>query len=396
MSRGERRWAIGLIALVLVAAAGIVAITRHSGERPVGAAALAVGNKRFARAAAHCHLSAAKDRVAGRPSLLLGLHVSLRLFTGRGQCEEARLAQQTGVRAIREDFSWALAEPHPNRYRWAIADSVVRTATEAGLTVLPVLDDAPGWAAPSSTSLPPTPGAYAAFVAAVVARYGPVGEFWRAHPGLSPHPLIWYELWNEPYDASSYRDPAVYARLVQAAVAAGRRADRSARFLIEAASFYETTSGRRADWISGMFAAVPSLSHDFDGVAVHLYGGNPSIYTPQGDTDDQPGRVEQIHDAFAAHGDGGKPIWVTEIGWSTCAGATDCVTEAQQAAYLRTFLHLARTTWRSYVRAVFVYELRDSAPQPRDNPKAWFGLLRADLSRKPAWRVLRNVAGAVS
>jgi hypothetical protein len=273
---------------------------------------------------------------------------------------------------------------------------VVRTATEAGLTVLPVLDDAPGWAAPTSTSLPPTPGAYAAFVAAVVARYGSGGEFWRANPGLSPRPPVWYELWNEPYDAASNRDPAVYAHLVRAAVAAGRRADPSARFLMEAASFYETPSGRRADWISAMFAAVPGLGGYFDGVAVHLYGGNPAVYTPEGDTDDQPGRVEQIHDEFAAHGDGGKPVWVTEVGWSTCAGTAGCVTEAQQAAYLRTFLHLARTTWRSYVRAVFVYELRDSAPKPRDDLEAWFGLLRPDLSRKPAWRVLRNAAGADS
>jgi hypothetical protein len=71
-------------------------------------------------------------------------------------------------------------------------------------------------------------------------------------------------------------------------------------------------------------------------------------------------------------------------------------TEAQRAAYLRTFLHLAHTTWRSYVRAVFVYQLRDSAREPRDDLEVWFGLLRPDVSRKPAWQVLGSAASAVS
>jgi hypothetical protein len=324
---------------------------------------------------------------------MIGLHVSLRLFVGRGRCEEARLAQETGIQAVREDISWALTEPQPSRYQWANDDSVVRTATQAGLTLLPVLDDAPPWAAPTSTSLPSDPSAYAAFVAAVVARYGRGGSFWRSNPHLRARPLVWYELWNEPYDAASNRDPAVYAQLVQAAVTAGRAANPAARFLMEGATDYQTTSGTHAPWLSAMYAAVPDLGRYFDGLAVHPYGGNPAIYRPQGNTDNQPGRVEQMHDELAAHADGNKPLWVTEIGWSTCTGTNGCVTEGQQAAYLRTFLTLARTTWRSYVRAVFVYELRDLASNRRDDREAWYGLLRPDLSRMPAWQVLHDAAG---
>lgn len=397
---GQRRWSAGLITLLVAAGAAIglvlVAGQMESSGRPTGAAAAAIGDNRFSHAEAHCHLTAAANRRRGQSSLLLGMHISLRLFVARGRCEEARLAQETGVQPIREDFSWALSEPQPNRYRWANDDGIVRAATQAGLTLLPVLDDAPPWGAPTGTSLPSNPGAYAAFVAAVVARYGRGGSFWRAHPRLPARPLVWYELWNEPYNAASNRDPAVYAHLVQAAVTAGRAASPSARFLMEAATVYQTVAGDRAPWLSAMYAAVPDLGHYFDGLAVHPYGGNPAIYTPRGVTDSQPGRIQQMHSELAAHGDGAKPLWVTEIGWSTCTGTSGCVSEAQQASYLRTFLKLCRTRWRSYVRAVFVYELRDLARHPPDDIEAWYGLLRPDLSRKPAWQVLHNAATSAS
>ena len=245
---------------------------------------------------------------------------------------------------------------------------------------------------PTSASLPSDPRAYATFVAAAVARYGPGGTFWRQNPDLPARPLLWFELWNEPYYADHNRDPGAYARLVRAAVLAGRAAQPSARFLIEATTTYQTAAGDERNWIEDMYAAVPDLGSYFDGVAVHPYGGDPAVYTPYGDTDGQPGRVEQIHRELSAHGDGAKPLWVTEIGWSTCSGDSACVTEQQQAAYLRTFLRLARTTWASYVRAVFVFGLRDLAPNAIDDREAWYGLLRPDLSRKPAWSVLHDAA----
>ena len=54
-----------------------------------------------------------------------------------------------------------------------------------------------------------------------------------------------------------------------------------------------------------------------------------------------------VRDTMAAHGDGGKPIWMSELGWSSTNGSpTSCtrgtwagqkpsgVTEANQAAFL--------------------------------------------------------------
>ncbi|HEY2657881.1 MAG TPA: cellulase family glycosylhydrolase [Solirubrobacteraceae bacterium] len=393
MNLSRRRAALGWLAaaVVLAVIAVLTAVIAFSGPGKRGGKAAAAGNRRFAHAAASCSpqtLSAPAS--SGAPPLLLGISASIRLEPGAYRCEQTLLAAQTGVRAVREDISWALTEPHENQYDWSNYDAVVRTATEAGLTVLPILDDAPAWAAPGEGCLPSAPGGYAAFTAASVARYGPGGTFWRDHPDLPARPLLWYELWNEPWDAACNRDPATYARMVAAAANAARAVDPGVRFLIGADTSFHTLAGRREDWIGGMYAAVPDLGRYFDAVSVHPYGGDPDVYTPGSDTDNQPGRLEQVHAEFAAHGDANKPLWVTEIGWSTCVGGSGCVTEAEQARYLEEFLHDAVTIWRSYVRAVFVYDLRDIAPTPADDPEAWFGLLRPDLSRKPAWSVLHD------
>lgn len=398
------RWAIGVAALVVAGSAilGAAILAREGTERnrdpdraqsAAIAAESAIGDGLFSQAAAHCRLTPA----SGRPppvqhqSLLLGVSAALDLFHGSGRCEQARLAAATGVQAVREDISWARTEPRPNRYNWANYDSVVRTATEAGLVVLPLITSAPAWAAPTWNSLPSNPAAYAAFVAATVRRYGPSGTFWRANPQLRRHPLVWYELWNEPYDAAHNRDPGVYARLVRAAVTAGRAANPAARFLIDATTV--TVHGDPDNWIGGMYAAVPDLGRYLDGLAVHPYGGDPTSVTPGRKSYDEPAaQVEQAHADLVAQGDGNKPLWITEIGWSTCFETAGCVSEAEQASYLRTILRLARTTWRPYVRAVFVYALRDLAPAPSDEGEAWFGLIRPNLSHKPAWHVLYDAA----
>ncbi len=101
----------------------------------------------------------------------------------------------------------------------------------------------------------------------------------------------------------------------------------------------------------------------------------------------------QIHDELAARREGDKPLWVTEIGSSSRSAARECVTEAQHAAYLQTFLNLARAASRSsYLRALYAFGLRDLARHPRDNEQPRFGLPRSDLSHKPAWWVLHDAA----
>ena len=101
---------------------------------------------------------------------------------------------------------------------------------------------------------------YASFVAAAVQRYGPRGVFWRTHPKLAPYAPVWFELWNEPYLPGPDRLSAPdYANLVVAAVKTGRRANRSARYLVAAEDGYARIAGGAANWVDDLFAARPDL-----------------------------------------------------------------------------------------------------------------------------------------
>lgn len=329
---------------------------------------------------------------------VLGQHGSLRLLRGRALCSGAERLAAVGARYAREDVTWAAVEPRRGRFDWRATDETFIVAARYGITILPILGGAPRRARGSPSFLPTATGAWQAFVAAAVARYGPGGAFWREHRKLPQRPPRHFELFNEPYTAKSSGDrpdPAHYAHLVVAAVRAGRAANPHARFLIEAETTYSPDGGRTwLDWLGGMYAAVPDLGRYFDGVAVHPYANrSPLTFTPGVGDHFQSRRLEVIHDALVARGAGDKHLWVTEVGWSTCGRQqdSDCVSEPDQAQYLRDFFALTRTRWRDYVDAVFVYALQDYRDTRRPK-EGGFGVLRRDGSRKPAWYALAAAA----
>jgi hypothetical protein len=95
---------------------------------------------------------------------------------------------------------------------------------------------------------------------------------------------------------------------------------------------------------------------------------------------------------MVANGDGAKPIWFTEFGWSSHANPSGVqnwnrgVTQQQQADFLvRTLTYVAQNF--PYVTNVFWYEERNSASGnvQLDN----YGLLNRDLSPKPAYDALK-------
>src|SRR5215469_7459604 len=147
-----------------------------------------------------------------------------------------RLTKGSGTRWLRDPFKWSVIEPSAGRFNFAYYDHYMLLAAERGLHVVAQLVDAPRWAAPTPTSLPADPTAFAAYVAAVVGRYGPGGTFWAQHPSLKASAITDYELWNEPYfdsgDGDAY-NPGRYARMVKAAGIAGHAVAPSARFMIE-------------------------------------------------------------------------------------------------------------------------------------------------------------------
>jgi hypothetical protein len=316
-----------------------------------------------------------------------------------GQVQD-EIVSRTGAGWLREDFVWSEIEPAKNRWDFSRYDMVMTQAAERGLHVLPVLQSAPGWAAGTWNTIPSDPDAYADYVAHVVARYGTGGSFWAEHPELPADAAITtFEIWNEPYLASFSNgdaDPARYARLFKAAAKAGRAQNPDAKFLIEADISATSDWSEYHDWIDSMYAAVPNLGDFFDGVAIHPYASyDPDRWDPgTPESRWQTPRMEQIHREFVSHGDGDKHMWVTEIGWPTCSGNSDCVSESKQAAYLADFFQDVSTKYRSWVDAVFVYNYADFGAGDPSDKEQWFGLTHRDGSPKPALRVFQDVTGA--
>jgi hypothetical protein len=271
-----------------------------------------------------------------------------------------------GVNWARENLSWASIEPERGVFHWSAFDSLISAAKADGVTILPLaLTLAPSWASPGDSA------DYAAFVKAAVLRYG---------PGTSAN-LSWWELGNEPYFAQSWggssAEPEAYARDFAAASEAAKGINASAKMLV-AADYQDNAqvgglTQWEMSWVDSMFAAVPSLGHLVDGVAVHLYGGDPALplAAPGGfrDTSGQWAfaRVDTIREKFLAHGVN-VPFWITEAGWSTWE-----MSEATQAKY---YTDLAPAiAARPWIRALFPFCLREFQ-SPATNNQTGFGLLK--------------------
>jgi hypothetical protein len=359
-------------------------------------------------------LSAAKRRsappsavTASGPSPIVGLIAGTAQWPDGGMTRRLKEVVSTShTKWLREAFYWKRVEAKPGKFTFSHYDHAVRLAAEHHVHLLVQLYNAPRWAAKTSTTVPADPSAYSAYVAAVVARYGPGGTFWAAHPNLANYAVQTFEIWNEAYysngDGGHY-DPARYARLVKASVTAGRAANPAAKFLIGAemeGEFVKSSPHVRSWvwWVNALYQAVPDLNNYFDGVSVHPYGHDithrfPAIPGQAYYGFDQMRRIEIIRKQFVQHGAADKPFWATEVGWPTCThGTIRCVTPDGQRKSLNTLMRYAQTRWKSYMRAVFVFYF-DDVGRDSANPMNDYGLIYFNRRPKPALPAFKAFAG---
>lgn len=340
---------------------------------------------------AGCGGSAATE-APPRPTTL-GL-VANTLHGGSSIARAQDQALSVGARWLREEIIWERIEPRRGVRDWRRTDRLFADAARRGIRVLPLLNDAPGWATPEDGGLPTDTAAYGAFVRDAVARYGPGGRFWKARPRLDVRLAPrWFELWNEPYyvagsdgDVDLLENAARYAALAQAGIAAGHAADPQARLLVALAASARSRPDDAVAWLDAVSTADPGVLAAADGYAAHPYGiVRPSGFLPLDDL------IAQL-DARGL----GRPILLTEIGWSTCRSESECVTERQQAASLTALVDAVRTRYAARVKATFVYHLHDWRVAQQVEREGSYGLTRIDGSRKPAWFSFRRAAAAAT
>jgi hypothetical protein len=218
-----------------------------------------------------------------------------------------------------------------------------------------------------------------------------------------------YEIWNEENGSRfwpSGPNAAAYTQLLKASYPAIKAADPSALVVFGGLV--------NADYHYVEQAYAAGAKGYFDVMAVHPYTcWNPNFYyyvdsneNWVGDSSYTPKAGEretmyaytgyrEVHKSMVAAGDN-KPIWFTEMGWSTASTGGSCVVDEQtQANYLTQAYKIAEQD--PYVQVALWYNFREdffsTGPSYFDGG---FGLMHKDFTPKPAYYAFRDYATGTS
>jgi hypothetical protein len=268
---------------------------------------------------------------------------------------ESAAMRGAGVQTERMEIAWDLVEPQKGQFDFALTDRKVLAAARARIDVLALIVRSPAWAArhPGQPfSSPRDPADYAAFATGLVARYGPRGSLWAEHPEVAARPVRAWQVWNEPNLAVYWAEQPFmrgYAGLLNAAHAAIKHADPGATVVMAGLANFSWRD------LSRLFAKGGAKLR-FDVAAVHPFSGRPSNAVKI---------VRLNRDVLNRNGAKAKPIWLTELTWSSAKGRKKNLTkdwettEAGQALRLtqvyrllvrdRRALRLERVYWYTWV-----------------------------------------------
>ena len=327
-----------------------------------------------------------------------------------------RLGREAGVQWAREELSWANMEgAKKGVWAWGHYDEHLLKLSEAGYEIMGVLMTTPGWARVGDCAsregvtadywCPPASAQdFADFTAAIVERYD--GDGVDDAPG-SPRVAAW-QIWNEPSTPDTWPGtPAEYGAILVAGYNAAKAADPSA--VVATGGFYlydgmGTDPNDGLPFLNEAIAAVPEAVNAFDALAIHPYMPTsapdaPVIFA----TITLWGRITTAQNWLQEHAVGGvvRPLWISEVGWSTCTeGDAGCfadvaMTEQQQADYLvRTYvLALAKG-----VEHVNYFQLEDKFDGATGRFWAQASVLGegSDYRQKPAYTAYRVLSTHLS
>jgi hypothetical protein len=255
-------------------------------------------------------------------------------------------ARVAGVKWTREEFNWGRLEPSKGNIDFSFYDKMVETAHRHGISVYALF----GYWAPWTKAYEEEGFRdYCETLRALVRRYKGVIKHWEIYN----EPNIFF--WSGPRER--------YPALLKMAYDAVKAEDPDAQVL------GCSTAGIDTRFIQMCLdAGAP-----FDVLTIHPYRG-------------------ALHeDSFMAElraaqqQVGGRPVWITEMGWPTIPGN---VTERQQATLLaRAYLSAVGS---GACRNMSWYNFKNDGWNPYYNEDN-FGIQQNDLTPKPAYRALAQV-----
>lgn len=308
--------------------------------------------------------------------------------------QQAAQMGQIGLRTWRAGLVWNWVETTPGQRNWGYVDQLVREGSKNGYDVLLALNGCAQWACGATRTAPaqePQLGQYRQFVAAAVQRYARGGAFWAANPALTYRPVS-YQVWNEVNAGQDWPNPtaAAYAQFLAAISATIKAADPSATVVTSGLTEYPAiSSGATLAKFLGELYAQPGFKESFDVLAVHGYAESPAGVVRILDT------TRRI---TAQNGDGGRRIWLTELGWSSGGPAHPFTSdEGTQAAYLQqNYDQLVACRARWNLDRAYWFSLSDINPAALGEADYWgmhTGLWRVDGSAKAAWSAFAEFTG---
>ncbi|NPV46159.1 MAG: hypothetical protein HPY69_04320 [Armatimonadetes bacterium] len=271
---------------------------------------------------------------------------------------------ETGARWVRcgagatQLVDWGRVEPEPGQFVWEAADSELADWDRPeGLTPLPILGYTAPWASSDrggARSYPPRDlRHYARFVRESVTRYRQDIRYW--------------EVWNEPNIGFFHGTITQYVDMLKAAAIVARRANPGCHIV------FGGTAGVDCRFLERCYelGAAPY----FDVMAVHPYQWGRTF-------DDRwhMQKVQAVRSLMAQQETVAKPIWFTEIGWSTNEGVTP---EDQARLLVQAFV--SSLALRDLgVAKVFWFCVKDWGGPGH-------GLFADDGSRKPAFKAYQSM-----
>jgi hypothetical protein len=291
-----------------------------------------------------------------------------------------------GIKRWRAPLFWYLVEKQRGQRDWSDYDRLAATAARQGASLLLVVASCPSWACDDISGPPVTPDGLAGhhdFVRAAVARYGHNGSFWREHPELPYAPVADWQVWNEVNSREFWKpgpDAAAYARFLHDDAGVIRAADPAATVVLSGLTNYGQIP--LADYLRQLYAQ-PGFRDSFDVVALHAYAG---------DTRAVGGLLDSAHRVMSEAGDGGRPTWITEMGWGTSTPTFQApTTPERQAELLRSSYDMligCRARWNLDRAYWFAYRDIQPGPGQQDYAGNHTGLLDTAGRQKPAWNAM--------
>lgn len=345
--------------------------------------------------------TATPDAGPAASTFAFGWNVGLRGDDGGQEHNQktADLVTESGFGWVRFQIEWNTFESQPEQWDPLPTDRKIDALNARGINILICVAKAPGWA------LSTEPGEF-------LRDYEEFGRFMSFIGDRYKGKVQAWEIWNEQNlagEVNGFVNVEEYVKLLKTGYTSLKAVDPDALVLFGGLTPNgvndPTIAIDDAQYLREAYAFNGGeIAQYFDVLGVHLNGTHNSPDNTWPDNvgenqgwNDHPSfffrRAEELRQIMIGVGDSAKPMWITEVGWSTenqaegrGYGANN--TDEEVAAYLTRALEIAIDEW-DFVTGAFIWNLNWATLVEPDNHMYPSSAVRADWSTRPAYEALK-------